>query len=435
MEHQSYHDIAAKLIDVYGTNPSKADEILSSQIFACINKRPFQGICQFIFLTVLRNKFLIDAAILGLSAKKPRKKLLNILRAAVAELLFAPKDKHPKVIDSWVEYAKKSLSLGESKFANAVLRKIPAKLGELRQSGDISTIYSMPKWLVERWLKQFGEKETERILALCLEPSEVFLRKSYSPEAQRLSEQYSEFLEESEFENFFKVKSGNFQKILPLLQARHFYIQDPSTSFAAQKLAPFCGGAYLDLCASPGGKSRLIADLIERDAISKQKSPVELSETLLVSVDTERRIKKLSENMAKADFIKSRVVACDLLEDNLNAKLAALNLPTMFDGVFIDAPCSNTGVLRRRPDARYRISPKDISNCAAIQLQLLEKYSANVNKGGKLVFSTCSIEFDENEANAQEFIKRRGDFRIEFSKTYAPTKQSDGCGVFVFSKC
>ena len=139
--------------------------------------------------------------------------------------------------------------------------------------------------------------------------------------------------------------------------------------------------------------------------------------------------------MSKVDFLKSAVLECDLLNEDLNQKLAAQNLPLVYDGVFIDAPCSNTGVLRRRPDARYRLKPEDISQCAAIQRKLLQKYAKNVKKGGKLVYSTCSIDFDENEANAQIFLENNKDFALEFSKTFLPSEQSDGCGVFVFSKC
>lgn len=435
MDEHSYHYIAARLVDEYDANPSKADEILSSQFFTYINKIPFRGICQFIFLTVLRNKLLIDAAIFSLCAKRPRKKLLNTMRAAVAELLVSDAQKRPKIADSWVGYAKKSLSGGESKFVNAVLRRVPGEIERLRASGDISTIYSMPKWLADRWLERFGREKTISLLKTLNNPSEVFLRRSHNPEAEKLSAPYADCLAPCEFENFSIVKSGNFQKILPLLETRHFYVQDPSTSFAAEKLSPFCGGAYLDLCASPGGKSRLIADLIERAAIASRAAPESLAKTILVSVDVPKRIKKLCENMSKVDFLKSSVLECDLLEEDLDKKLSLQNLPLVYDGVFIDAPCSNTGVLRRRPDARYRLKPEDISQCAAIQRKLLQKYAKNVKKGGKLVYSTCSIDFDENEANAQIFLENNKDFALEFSKTFLPSEQSDGCGVFVFSKC
>ena len=107
----SYHSAVINVIEIYDTTPSKADEILSEQIFISVNKRPYQAICQFIFLTVLRNKFLIEQTISTLAKKKPRKKLLYILKASIAEIIISDEKNHPKVIHSWVDFTKKVLSL------------------------------------------------------------------------------------------------------------------------------------------------------------------------------------------------------------------------------------------------------------------------------------------------------------------------------------
>ncbi len=427
----SYHSAAIKVIESYDTTPSKADEILSEQIFISTNKTQYHGICQFIFLTVLRNKFLIDEVISILTAKKPKKKLLYILKAAIAEIIISDEQKQPKVIHSWVEFTKKSLSLGESKFVNAVLRKSYKTVTDLKNSGDLSISYSMPSWLINRWLDQIGREKTLEILNICNKPSDVFFRKSYSPEAEKLFKNFENFFEKSDFENFYILKSGNWNNVSELLKTRYFYIQDPSTSIAVKALNPICGGKYLDLCASPGGKSRIIADLIEKDFIENSKTKEQLSQTLLVSVDLPKRIKKLKENLKNIDFIKSTVIECDLLNENLVEKLQKENLPTKFDGIFIDAPCSNTGVLRRRPDTRYRISENDILQCKKIQLQLLEKYKHYLKEDGKIVFSTCSIDIDENENNAKEFIAKNKNFELISAKTNLPTKQSDGSGFFI----
>ena len=430
-EYLSHHDTAFKIIEIYDNNPSKADEILSEQFFITLNKRPFQTICQFIFLTVLRNKFLIERTIELLSAKKPRKKLYCVLKTAHAEILITETKQHPKVIHSWVEYTKKAFSIGESKFVNALLRKSFEKMQELKNSSDLSVAYSMPNWLVQRWISTFGKEQTIEILKICNLPSEVFFRQSPTDDAKKIFESVSKYFKNSDFENFYILKSGNWQNVKHLINTKHFYIQDPSTSFAVDKFKPECSKKYLDLCASPGGKSRIIADFILKNSSNNRDK---LQETLLVSIDVKDRIQKLKQNLSHINFITSKVIECDLLKENLDEKLIKENLPIEFDGVFIDAPCSNTGVLRRRPDARYRINENDINQCKKIQAELLQKYSNFVKTSGILVFSTCSIDKVENEDNIELFLKNNPNFEILYSHTYLPTLQSDGCGCFIMRK-
>ena len=432
-ENSSYHDTIVKVIEIYDRNPSKADEILSEKFFTDLYKSPFLAICQFIFLTLLRNNFLINASIEKIVNKKPKNKLLYALKASIAEIIISDSEKLPKVIHSWVDYAKKRFSKNESNFLNAVLRKVPNTIDFLQKSGDLSVIYSFPDWLIKRWFNFFGKEKTLQILKISNLPSEVFFRKSYSQTADKEFQKVEIFFKKSNFENFYILKSGNWQFVKDILKSRNFYIQDPSTSFAVKKLNPKVGGKYLDLCASPGGKSRFIVDLIELDAIKNNKQE-ELKNTILVSVDLPKRIKKLNENLQKIDFLNSKILECDLLKENLAEKLKEQNLPNVFDGVFIDAPCSNTGVLRRRPDARYRIKENDILACKEIQSQLIKKYSKFVEIGGKFVFSTCSIDFEENEKNAQEFLSENPNFSLLESNTYLPSLENDGCGVFVFER-
>lgn len=433
MEDSSpYQNTAVKIIEIYDSSPSKADEILSEHFFASINKRPFRGICQFIFLTVLRNKFLIEHTIQLLAKKKPKFKMQCLLKAAIAEVIIAENDKKPKVIDSWVEWTKKNFSKGEANFVNAVLRRSSETIEKIRLSGELSVIYSIPNWLIERWKTFFGTSKTAEILEIINRPSEVFFRISQDGEAKKIFENFAQFFSVSKFENFYKLNSGNWKNVLPLLETGFFYIQDPSTSFAPNALKPRAGGKYLDLCASPGGKSRIIADLIKKDFLQdgEKYNAETLGKSLLVSVDFGNRIERLKENMQKVGFMDCRVVDCNLLKEDLKQKLESAGLPAVFDGVFIDAPCSNTGVLRRRPDARYRIGESDISNCAEIQKRLLDKYAKYVKVGGTLVFSTCSIDEEENAQNAEYFLKNNPEWTVTESKTILPAEENDGCGFF-----
>lgn len=431
----SYYAAVSKVIEMYNTNPSKADEIMSEQFSLYFHKKPFHGVCQFIFLTLLRNKFLIECSIGKIAKKKPRKKVESLIEAAFAEIIISEDEKIPKVIHGWVEFAKTYLSKPEANFVNAVLRKAKFALNETIKTGSLSQIYSFPQWLIDRWTDQFGSETTLQILKLSNKPSEVFFRKAEGFSDSTFSK-YSQFFTPSKFDNFYILKSGNWDRVKELLSGPDFYIQDPSTTFAIDVLNPKPGKIYLDLCASPGGKSRYIADKI-RSVAKKENSLDNLKndkETLLVSVDMQKRLRLLKQNISKIDFLPARVLACDLLNENLSQKLSEQNLPTKFDAVFIDAPCSNTGVLRRRPDARYRITPDDIKNCSKKQLFLLREYCKYVKDGGMLVYSTCSIDKEENQQVAQDFLEENHTFEPIFSKTFLPEDENDGCGVFVFVK-
>lgn len=433
-EYSSYYAAVSKIIEAYDTTPSKADEIMSEQFSLSVKQKPFLSVCQFIFLTVLRNKFLIECSIGKIAAKKPRKKVFALLKGACAEIMTSDAQKLPKVVHGWVEFSKKYLSPGEAKFVNAVLRKLSGALEETKKENKLDIIYSVPQWLLQGWENDFGKKKTLQMLQILNVPSKVFLRKSPNPKAAELLEKNSSHFQESKFENFCILNSGSWSAAEELLKSGFFYIQDPSTTFAIDRLEPKNGGKYLDLCASPGGKSRYIADKILEDALKNSQSKAVSDESLLVSVDIGARIKKLKQNIARLDFLHTEIVECNLIDEDLGEKLSALKLPVLFDGVFIDAPCSNTGVLRRRPDARYRISKDDILKCSEIQRELLKRNSRFVKVGGRLVFSTCSIDRRENEENAAFFIEENPNFALEYGKTFLPDIQNDGCGAFVFKR-
>ena len=440
----AYHGAVVDTLVLYDKSPAKSDEILSAQFVLSYKNRPFRRICQFIFLTVLRNKILIDTVIGSLCAKKPKPKITAILRAAAAELMDYEPERAPKIIHSWVNYAKSELSKSESGFINAVMRKFPAALEKLRSQADfgedaekLPIVYSHPKWLVERWIKEFGAEKTLEILKNNLKPSEVFLRKSPTSEADALLSKNSGFLQASKYPNFYILKPGHWQDVSELLQTPHFYIQDPSTFHAPELLDPAPGEKCLDLCAAPGGKSRAIADIIKGKISDNPNAyaPDVRSETLIVSVDFgERRMKTLRENMGKLKFPKSVCLDCDLCGDSLPEVLSEYELPEFYDAVLLDAPCSNTGVLRRRPDAKYRLSPSDLDKCAKIQAKILRVAAEHLKPGGRLVYSTCSIEPCENIEIVEEFLKTHSDFRLVGCKKIFPSEQSDGASAFLLKK-
>ena len=178
-----------------------------------------------------------------------------------------------------------------------------------------------------------------------------------------------------------------------------FYVQDPSTLLAVRELDSHPGEYVLDLCAAPGGKLTAIAQLMSNEG------------HLLAHDTTPERLKLIEQNCARLG------VTC--VQTLLPSDLGPLPSPT-FDRILIDAPCSNTGVMRRRVDLRWRIRPEEIGRLRAAQLGLLRQAAPLLKSGGVLVYSTCSLEPEENGDVVNEFLGGHPDFKLDRSRELLP---------------
>ena len=425
-----------KAVEKYLTSGAKADSIFEKSFYVGGSKLK-SGDTNAVFKTLLRNLLSIENIVIKLCKKPPRSALKSALYCACADILS--RKKTFQSVDSWVEFVKADFSKGESGFVNAVLRKFPVGFEKILEDSknsraleSISLAYSHPEWLVKKWVDTFGFEKALEILKNDQNPSCVFLRSSGSKRAKNLEIEYKDVLSDTPFKNFKILKSGEWETAKKLLESGEFYIQDPSTSFAPSLLNPKFGEIVLDLCASPGGKSRLCADLIRESANFDEEK---CRSSTLVSVDIPGpRICNLRENISKIDFLKTYVLEADLNSEKLAKKLKSRGLPLKFDCVLLDAPCSNTGVLRRRPDARYRLSEGDIAKSADFQKKLISKASEFVRPGGRFVYSTCSIEPEENEENANWFLRNFPEFKLVCGGTSLPDDFKDGSGSFLFER-
>jgi 16S rRNA (cytosine967-C5)-methyltransferase len=194
---------------------------------------------------------------------------------------------------------------------------------------------------------------------------------------------------------------------LPSFQQGLFYVQDPGTLLAVRMLEPQPGEAVLDLCAAPGGKLTYIAQRMGNEGrlVAHDASP--------------DRLKLVQNNCARLG------VKCveATLPSTLPAVLPGADVATRrppFDRVLLDAPCSNTGVMRRRVDLRWRIRPEEIQRLQSAQADLLRQGAAMLRPGGKLVYSTCSLEPEENQAVVAEFLRRHAGFELEQERELRP---------------
>jgi 16S rRNA (cytosine967-C5)-methyltransferase len=197
----------------------------------------------------------------------------------------------------------------------------------------------------------------------------------------------------------FELKSHPPLGRLPSFQQGLFYVQDPSTLLAARELDPKPGEHVLDLCAAPGGKLTYIAQLMRNEG------------RLLAHDTAAERLKLIEQNCARLG------VTCvqTALPSTLN-----LQPSTLFDRILIDAPCSNTGVMRRRVDLRWRIRLEEIGRLRATQLGLLRQVGALLKPSGTLVYSTCSLEPEENGQVVDEFLSEHTAFKLERTRELLP---------------
>lgn len=416
---------AAKLLTDYEKHPAKADEFLEAQYTLSPIYRENRRFCQFIFFAYLRNKLAIDMLLGRFLKKRPRPDLWAMLRLAASEIAVTQEDKWPKVVNSWVGGARSSLSRPEAGLMNAVLRKFADEFKVLKHSAasleDFALLYSHPLWLAQRWVSNYGKERAIEIMRENSTQAEIYIR---VPDEAACLPDTLEKLQNTDFKQFKKLLPGaRLNEIIPALEGNTIYIQDPATIHAPNLLKPLPGEQILDLCAAPGGKSRIIIDML--------KAQPSAPGTILVSLDRNGpRMSKLHENLkGAADF--SKVIAADSLDENLPQILHEAGLPRTYDAILLDAPCSNTGVIRRRPDVRYRLSESDISQCAKIQSAMIKNALQLLKPGGRLVYSTCSIEPEENIGAPQSALDSRAN--IAHQETFLPGAH-DGAGVALIKK-
>lgn len=412
-------DAAVLLTEAYLAGDRKADQLLDELPEDFIGDR--RATCQSLFLGALRHGHRTRAAFEGLIRKRTKPEVEAIILVTGYELLDAEPERRPKIIHHAVERSKKRVNRFEQGFLNAVLRKLPAALTETDSQASPAAYFSHPEWLVARWKKEFPESHT-RLLEWNQGVPVTYL-KIYDAAIERPAG-----IEPTAWPQFYKIAGQiSWQKeIHPLLNQGTAYIKDPSTRLAPALLAPQPGESVLDLCAAPGGKAFDLAHAMERKG-------------QIVAVDLPgKRIARLRQNLDSlhAPDLDCAIVESDVLELGTDS-FEVRDLPSQYDAVMLDAPCSNTGVIQRRTDVKWRLRPQDIDACAKLQLQLLHSAARFVRPGGRLVYSTCSIEAAENRAVVDAFLESKSGsrFQLEAAEISHPWETShDGAGAFLLKR-
>jgi len=439
--------IAARILAQRLTSGEFTEILLETALAATRLSPADRGLCHELVCGVVRWQATLDCLIARKTdpARQQRPALKNLLRLGLYQIFWLDRIPPHAAVHETVELAKQAGYGAQAGFINAVLR------GYVRETEAIKKIladmkisqpalgWSHPEWLVEKWRQHFGDERTRQLLAWNNTPPKTYARVntlkfsgpgvppvSFSvteparslqltggtpgPRMKDAGDLLARWREENvEYDFFtrdwtgenlaFELKSHPPLARLGSFRDGWFYVQDPSTLLAPKLLDAQPGETLLDLCAAPGGKTTFLAQLLGNQG-------------RIVASDLDpNRLKLVRDNCVRLG------VTCveALLPATLNSPPA-----TRFSRILVDAPCSNTGVLRRRVDLRWRIQAAEIARLRTGQLALLDQAAARLAPGGLLVYSTCSLEPEENSGVVKQFLDGHPGFKLETERQLLP---------------
>lgn len=388
-----------------------------------------RSLCHELVLGVLRRKLYLDAFIERLSSGKRIDIEIRIaLQIALFQLLFLNRVPAHSAINESVElaaYAKKSSAKG---FVNALLRSMQRGQPKLNFEDDaerISIDSSHPRWLVEKWITDFGLETADAIcVANNKTPSLAFRPINSDKQLVERLKQMDGIRVSDIIRNCFIAETFN-SEVRKFANNGAIYFQDEGSQLVAQCVIEIAGRRVLDVCAAPGGKTSMIAKSTEAFVVA--------GDLHLLRVD---RLKTTCRDQsANVQVVQLDATGC---------------LPFVaksFDTVLVDAPCSGTGTIRHNPEIRYSLTKTDIDELSGKQLLILENASDAVANGGRLIYSTCSLEHEENEDVCALFLQRNSQFSLEqpriderfhttegFARTFPHRDDMDGFFIAVFRR-
>ena len=377
---------------------------------------------------IVRNHNILQWLEQGMVPKEPEPFFKAVLYVGLYQLLFMDNVEEYAAINETVEAAKgRPGGHGNANMVNAVLRRAQREREEIfrelkRQPDDIRL--SHPDFLLQRWGRQYGEIEARKLAEWNNHPPETILRVeqaviSPSDFVKKLAEADIE-LEPHPFsdrEKFYILPRGLAVPKVPGFSEGWFTVQDPATSVPIDLLRPFPGESVLDACAAPGGKTAMIASRMR-------------GEGELVAMELhDDRMAVLKENMDRLGLDWVELVQGDARKPN-----KALG-DRKFDAILLDVPCLNTGVLRRRIDARWRVNSNRIKSIVEIQYSLLSACAELLKENGRIVYSTCSLEPEENEDLIARWVREHPGFnKAKAKKTFPPKTGTDGAFAAVIRR-
>ncbi|MBO4898218.1 MAG: 16S rRNA (cytosine(967)-C(5))-methyltransferase RsmB [Clostridia bacterium] len=365
---------------------------------------------------VLTNLSYLDYQIKSYSKiplKKLSEKVKTILRISLYQMIFMDKVPGSAAVNEGVKLTKKQ-AFKSSGFVNAVLRAFIREGKKLPPKDDavkyLSLLYSYPEWIVEKWISYFGEDECEKLLEAGNMTPPLTVRVNESKiTKEELKKRLS--AEDGAAESALNLTKRGSVSDMEEFKEGLFTVQDAAAQRAVLTLAPQKGDKVLDMCAAPGGKTTHIAELIG-------------NEGEVCAWDIYAHKIKLIEDAAK------RLSLSNIKAYVHNGKEPKEEFFGYFDKVLLDAPCSGLGIIRRKPDIKWSRKEEDIAEIVKEQETLLDIAANYVKRGGCLLYSTCTLNKEENEDMVSEFLKKHADFEMQEKILLCPHKDNTD-GFFI----
>jgi 16S rRNA (cytosine967-C5)-methyltransferase len=421
--------IAARVLRGHAAGSGWLERRLEAALAPASLAPPDRALVQELCFGVVRWQATLDWLIARKTAGRKQNTVLQILlRLGLYQLFWLDRIPDHAAVHETVQLAREFGFGPKAGFVNALLRGCLRERASLRRELEALKErephlgWSHPEWLCARWELRWGREKLRALLDWNNTPPPVFIRvntlKTTAGQLARQFETEGVLFTRRSFDwappnGVFELRSHPPLASLPSFQQGGFYVQDPSTLLAVRVLEPRPGETVLDLCAAPGGKTTFIAQLMLNQGVVRAR-------------DTDPdRLRLLQENC-------DRLGATSVMIGQA-ASAPAHRAPgpaEQFDRILIDAPCSNTGVMRRRVDLRWRIQPAEIERLHRAQLDLLRRAAGWLKPGGTLVYSTCSLEPEENSVVVGEFLADRKAFRLQTERALLPFEDAvDGAYV------
>jgi 16S rRNA (cytosine967-C5)-methyltransferase len=348
----------------------------------------------------------------------------NTLRVALYQILFLNKIPDYAAVNEATEFVKKISTQKHADVVNGLLRTIIRTKEELvyptREIDEVKYLgimQSHPNWMVKRWIQRFGFEEAEKLAEAnnkrpILTVRINTLKISKEDFLKRLTEKNIIYRFCKYLDNFITLRLMSKIYLDEDFREGYYTVQDESAGLVSVLLAPEENDLILDMCSAPGGKATHLAQLLN----NKGK---------IIAVDKyDAKIKVMKENA-----LRLGVTNIDFVQDDSNDFQSDIITTQRFDRILLDAPCSGLGVLSKKPDIRWKREPEDIIRLSKVQKKLLDNSAKYLKPGGVIVYSTCTIEPEENMEVVKEFLSMHTDFSIDNASKYIHRDlvNEDGC--------
>ena len=343
--------------------------------------------------------------------KKMKPLIRELMRLSVYQIMYMDGVPDAAVCNEAVKLARKRGFSGLSGFVDGVLRSVARGWKDVTFQNE-SVRYSVPEWIIDGWNADYGRDVTEKMLEAFMQPAKITVRtntQKCTPEElkDRLSQEGVTVEAIEGISYAFALSGFDYLAGLGSFQDGWFYVQDISSMTVAHAADPKKGDYIIDVCAAPGGKSSHLAELLDGSGMVEARDL------------TEYKVGLIEENILRHDLHNMKAVQQDAtLFDEASVEKA--------DILICDLPCSGLGVIGRKSDIRYKMTAEKAHDLAVLQQEMLDTVWKYVKRGGKLIYSTCTIHKEENEDNVAAFLQKHPQFTLVEQRQIFPMEGSDG---------